>query len=199
MLAIKNYGLMWERANVFWGWANVTGSLLGRNRKYRNRINFREQIGVYVLYDRAMAPIYVGQAGLGEANLFARLKTHSNTRLHHRWEYFSWFGLRRANANGGLHGAQRATSRVSGELGKALNEIEAVLIAAMEPRFNKQGSRWIDSEEFIQVKDDRFDDLSNEAFHKMQASIEAKLDHLVKKGGKLDKIARKIDRAKSRL
>ena len=47
-------------------------------------IDFSNQIGVYVLYDRVCRPIYVGQAGQGSARLFNRLRTHRRDGLAHR-------------------------------------------------------------------------------------------------------------------
>src|SRR3569832_1312077 len=60
---IKNYGLMWRRDAVFWGKGNRKGVLEGR--RSGKTINFRDQIGVYVLYDESRRPVYVGQAGQG--------------------------------------------------------------------------------------------------------------------------------------
>src|SRR5580698_4334444 len=87
---IKNYGLMWRRDSVFWGRGYNRGSLQGR--RSRRVIDFREQIGVYVLYDEGRRPVYVGQAGQGNARLFNRLRNHRGDALSQRWQYFSWFG-----------------------------------------------------------------------------------------------------------
>ncbi|MHB1218335.1 MAG: GIY-YIG nuclease family protein [Alphaproteobacteria bacterium] len=146
---IKNYGLMWERDRVFWGRSGVEGELRGSSTS-RKGINFRDQIGVYVLYDEAMRPIYVGQAGRGNARLFNRLKQHARGRLRKRWSFFSWFGLLTIKKNGSLFAKDYSSKRVPSTLGDVLNEIEGVLIAAIEPRFNKQGSRFITTERFQQ-------------------------------------------------
>lgn len=58
---IKNYGIMWRRDRVFWGSGNHRGKFEGR--RSARIIDFRDQIGVYVLCDEARRPIYVGQAG----------------------------------------------------------------------------------------------------------------------------------------
>src|SRR5882757_3090737 len=88
---IKNYGIMWRRDHIFWGGSRQKGSLPGRRSS--RVVEFHDQIGVYVLYDEARRPIYVGQAGQGNARLFTRLRSHTKDSLAHRWHYVSWFGL----------------------------------------------------------------------------------------------------------
>lgn len=62
-MLIKNYGLFWNLEEVDWGYKGPGGSgtLLGRYaRKLRSEpVNFREQQGVYVLYDDNFRIIYV--------------------------------------------------------------------------------------------------------------------------------------------
>ena len=99
-MLISNYGLFWQRKYVHFGYGGNKGTLLGKmNQKKSFLVDFREQIGIYVLYDKDFIPIYVGQAGNGNANLFTRLKQHTTDTLCNRWEYFTWFGLRRVNTN----------------------------------------------------------------------------------------------------
>lgn len=131
---------MWRRDSVFWGLGSRKGVLQGR-RSHRV-IDFRKQIGVYVLYDEGRRPVYVGQAGQGNARLFSRLRSHRRDSLAPRWQYFSWFGLLRVNKSGRLSGWDDKSKRVSGTIGSTLNEIEGVLIAATEPPFNKQGAKF---------------------------------------------------------
>lgn len=50
MYAIKNYGILWKREYIFLGSQGVAGNLLGWRRKQREA-NFKEQAGVYILYD----------------------------------------------------------------------------------------------------------------------------------------------------
>jgi hypothetical protein len=137
---IKNYGLMWRRDSVFWGLGAKRGVLEGR--RSGSVIDFREQIGVYALYDETRRAIYIGQAGQGNARLFNRLRSHRRDNLAHRWQYFSWFGLLRVNKRGDLSGWDAPSKRVAGTIKSTLNEIEGVLIAATEPPFNKQGARF---------------------------------------------------------
>jgi hypothetical protein len=148
---IKNYGIMWRRDHIFWGRGSNKGCLEGRGSS--RVVDFREQIGVYVLYDEARRPIYVGQAGQGNARLFIRLRTHTRDHLAHRWAYASWFGLLPVNrGNGRLSGRDDPEKRVRGTLRTTLNEIEGVLIAATEPAFNKQGARFRGIARYRQVK-----------------------------------------------
>jgi hypothetical protein len=137
---IKNYGLMWRRDSVFWGKGRSRGVLEGR--RSGKVIDFRDQIGVYVLYDESRRPVYVGQAGQGNARLFNRLRAHRRDALAHRWHYFSWFGLLQINKSGRLSGWDAPQKRVSGTIVSTLNEVEGVLIAATEPAFNKQGAKF---------------------------------------------------------
>ena len=54
------------------------GSLKGRRagEALGNPVDFREQVGVYVLYDDNFRVVYVGQAGAGNQTLLGRLKQH---------------------------------------------------------------------------------------------------------------------------
>ena len=148
---IKNYGIMWRRDHIFWGRGRNKGALEGRSSA--RKVDFREQIGVYVLYDEFRHPIYVGQAGQGYARLFARLRSHTRDNLAHRWHYVSWFGLLAVNrVSGRLSGRDDPAKKVRGSLRSTLNEIEGVLIAATEPAFNKQGARFRGITRYRQVK-----------------------------------------------
>jgi hypothetical protein len=147
---IKNYGLMWSQDAVFWGRGGRRGVLEGQRKG--QTIDFREQIGVYVLYDEGRHPVYVGQAGQGNARLFKRLRSHRVDHLADRWRYFSWFGLLTVNKNKQLSGWDDKAKRVTGTIGSTLNEIEGVLIAATEPPFNKQGAKFRGTKRYQQVK-----------------------------------------------
>lgn len=173
---IKNYGLMWRRDSVFWGRGYNKGSLLGR--RSRREIDFRKQIGVYVLYDEARRPVYVGQAGQGNARLFNRLRSHQRDSLGPRWQYFSWFGLLNVNKNGHLSGWDDKSKRVSGTIGSTLNEIEGVLIAATEPPFNKQGAKFQGIPRYRQVLHQGADYVSLRQLRDMVRNINSKVDKL---------------------
>mgnify|MGYP007135460404 CR=1 FL=1 len=53
-----------------------------------------------------------------------------------------WFDFRRVNANGTLGLSNRLDWNVRGTALAARNDIEAVLTQVLEPRLNRQGSRW---------------------------------------------------------
>ena len=85
MLTIENFGRRWRRDKIAWGKGNNKGHLKGELRRSKKTIvDFREQIGIYVLYNNAGEPVYVGQAGIGNKRLFGRLKDHRNDHLRDR-------------------------------------------------------------------------------------------------------------------
>lgn len=171
MISIKNYGFMWERQGVFFGKPGISGTLLGSSKRIK-QVDFREQSGVYVLYDRHMVPVYVGQAGLGNSKLFERLRQHTKDHLWNRWDYFSWFGLCEVNNTGKLHMSDRPSRKLSGTVISALHEIEAILIQILEPKLNKQGPKWEDTEEYFQIEDDNIEDVSLETIYFKQNELE---------------------------
>jgi len=148
---IKNYGLMWRRDGVFWNTTSKYAEVYGRSQW--REINFATQIGVYVLYDENRRPIYVGQAGQGNARLFSRLHSHTRDHLAPRWRYFSWFGLLTVNKNGSLSAWDGPDKQVRGTIRSTLDEIEGVLIAATEPPYNKQGARFKGITRYRQILD----------------------------------------------
>ena len=153
-LAIKNYGHYWSRNLVNWGTRgkNNSGDMLGYlidNRKPRVT-DFRDQIGIYVLYAEQREVVYIGQAGSGGQQLFLRLRQHTRDHLRDRWQYFSWFGFRKVNGSGELSVAQHNSAKVQGNAKAALDEVEAVLLQLFEPRLNKRGPNWNGSEEYLQ-------------------------------------------------
>jgi hypothetical protein len=152
---IKNFGFLWERKYIKRGsgGAGNAGSLDGfRDGAKNSLIDFREQIGVYALYDENRSIVYVGQAGNGNATLFARLKQHmKGSNLWNRWIYFSWVGFRDVNESGFLSKKQSVTARIGGfKYGDALNEIEGILIELLEPKLNKQGGKLKNAMEYYQ-------------------------------------------------
>lgn len=173
---VKNYGLMWRRDTVFWGRGRNRGLLAGRRSK--RIIDFRDQIGVYVLYDEARKAIYVGQAGQGNARLFNRLRSHQRDSLAHRWHYFSWFGLLSVNKSGELSGRDDPLKRVTGTIRSTLNEIEGVLIAATEPAFNKQGARFRGISRYRQVPHPDADYVSTKDLRDVLSKLVRKVNDL---------------------
>jgi hypothetical protein len=162
MSTISNYGLLWERKYIFWGWPKMPGHLKGSNGKKkagRIEVDFREQAGVYILYDSNQIPVYVGQAGKGDKSLYSRLKDHKDDHLWNRWNYFSWFGLYSIDSNNELSIPEK-DAELTTTIKDALNDIEAVLIAGVEPKLNKRGANWGEATEWWQVQDDRVKDVT---------------------------------------
>jgi len=162
MPIIKNFGFLWERKYIYRGSGGDGNG--GHLKGYATKMvaDFRDQIGVYVLYDRNQSIVYVGQAGNGNATLFTRLKNHMDGPLWNRWEYFTWIGFRDVNADGRLSNQQAVDSGVSGfKYSDALNEIEGILIEVIEPKLNKQGGRLKAATEYYQHIDERIQEISN--------------------------------------
>jgi hypothetical protein len=154
-MLIQNYGLFWRRAWIHFGAGSNAGHLKGvrTGAKKSHPIDFREQQGVYCLYDDNFRLVYVGQAGgKNDQRLFDRLKQHREDFVSERWTKFSWFGVRSVLGGGQLK-AEKSTTHP--EIGDVLNHIEAILIAAAEPVHNRQGGRFGDSvEQYLQWRDD---------------------------------------------
>jgi len=178
------YGLLWQRKYVHLGAGGNKGTLLGRHRNY-GVVDFREQIGIYVLYDKDFVPVYVGQAGNGRATLFSRLKTHTRDHVWNRWEYFSWFGLRRVNAvNKKLSDYDDVDKKYAAPGSDVLNELEGVLIAAMEPKLNKQGPSFKDAQQFDQELDENVQDITLEDIDAKIEALSVRVEKISGKGKK---------------
>lgn len=153
-MLIRNYGLFWRRSDVFWGRPGVSGHLKGYPARGRFRtIDFREQQGVYCLYDDNFRMVYVGQAGANDdQRLFVRLRQHRTDALADRWARFSWFGIRWVTRQHVLAAEAEGAHTTSGAV---LNHIEAILISAAEPPHNRQGGRFGDDViQFLQFRDE---------------------------------------------
>lgn len=140
-MLIHNYGLFWRRSDIFWGRAKVSGHLRGYPARGAFRtVDFRNQQGVYCLYDDNFHLVYVGQAGANDnQRMFDRLKQHRTDALADRWQRFSWFGIRWVTKGDKLAAEADGAHTTAG---KVLNHIEAILISASEPPHNRQGGRF---------------------------------------------------------
>jgi hypothetical protein len=151
---IHNYGLFWQLEDVFWGRQKVEGHLKGvpaKNLKSKP-VNFREQQGVYVLYDENFRLVYVGQTGSGNQRLFARIRDHTSDNLAKRWSRFSWFGARWVKSNSEL---ANEVAQFHSPLNSVLDHIEAILITAAEPAHNRQGGRFGENvKQYLQYRDE---------------------------------------------
>lgn len=150
---IENMGLFWKADDVFWGQPKRQGTLLGVQAKNvtGSEINFRDQIGIYVLYSDYKI-VYVGQTGKGNQKLLHRLKQHLSDALSGRWDRFSWFGTRRVLGNNSLQTPKEAAHPSTEQI---LNYMEGILIHTAEPPLNRQGGRLKDVIRYLQVRDER--------------------------------------------
>jgi hypothetical protein len=116
-------------------------------------VNFRDQQGVYCLYDDNFRLVYVGQAGgKNDQRLFDRLRQHREDFVSERWSKFSWFGVRRVLLSNDL---ATETEAAHPDISHVLNHIEAILIAAAEPVHNRQGGRFGEKvDQYLQYRDD---------------------------------------------
>lgn len=157
-MLIRSVGLFWKETDVYWGAGNSAGSLLGvpSNGKTSAPIDFRQQIGLYVLYADYKV-VYVGQVGSGKMSLFGRLKQHRRDDLAGRWDRFSWFGIRVVHYNAkGVPYLAKSSMTLKPQLTDVLNHIEAILIHSVEPPLNRQGGRFGENvTRYHQVRDPR--------------------------------------------
>lgn len=129
---INSFGLYWNRNLVHW---KTKPDLLGVQQIGATSVNFKNQIGIYLLHD-SRETIYVGQAI--EQSLGQRLRHHTVDRLGGRWDRFSWFGFYPVIDNGELKDNLEFENITVQDFG---NILEAILIESIEPRQNrKQGN-----------------------------------------------------------
>jgi hypothetical protein len=195
---LKNYGILWDRERVFWGRGRARGQLLGGTAK--RPVDFRDQIGVYVLYDDAQKIVYVGQAGRKNQRIFARLKGHLKNHLAPRWRYFSWFGLLSVNKDGSLSGWDSPQKNVTTTIAGHLDGYEGVLIAASDPQFNRQGARFRSVRRYSQVTHPRsqhvslrsVSDVIAKSFHTVYDAQQSLADEQEKILEKLKKLSHEV-------
>jgi len=138
---INSFGLYWNRNLVHW---KTTPDLLGIQQIGATDVNFKDQIGIYLLHD-GRETIYVGQAI--EQPLGQRLRNHISDRLGGRWDRFSWFGLFPVNDNGGLNKDLKFDGITIKDFGDIL---EAILIESIEPRQNRKQGNLFAGIEYLQ-------------------------------------------------
>lgn len=138
---INAFGIYWNRELVHW---KTTPDLLGIQQVGASEVNFKDQVGVYLLHD-SRETIYIGQAI--EQPLGQRLKNHTTDRLSGRWDRFSWFGLYPVNENGKLNNSPQYNDITIQDLGDLL---EAILIESIEPRQNRKQGNLFYGMEYLQ-------------------------------------------------
>lgn len=134
--------------------------LLGRNGSNLPGLrlaDFRRQQGIYIIYGN-FGPHYVGltrKQGLGK-----RLKDHLKDGHAGLWDRFSWFGfcaVLKSRDKRGLCRIRKMSELSLGPSGKAIGDIEALLIKSMGLS-NVADMNFASAEEWMQVK-------SHEAAH----------------------------------
>lgn len=138
---INAFGIYWNRNLVHW---KTTPDLLGIQQIGASEVNFKDQIGIYLLHD-SRETIYVGQAI--DQTLGQRLKNHTTDRLGGRWDRFSWFGFYPVNSSGKLLLDIKLKDITVNHLGDIL---EAILIESLEPRQNRKQGNLFNGLEYLQ-------------------------------------------------
>ncbi|HMT34392.1 MAG TPA: HTH domain-containing protein [Chitinophagaceae bacterium] len=138
---INAFGIYWNRNLVHW---KTTPDLLGIQQIGATEVNFKDQIGIYLLHD-SRETIYVGQAI--EQTLGQRLKNHTTDRLGGRWDRFSWFGFYPVTENGKLNMNVKFKEFTIQNL---CDILEAILIESIEPRQNRKQGNLFYGHEYLQ-------------------------------------------------
>jgi len=178
---IRTFGLFWRREYINWNRSTENGELWGysHHRKSSEWVNFNSQWGIYILYHDYKI-VYVGQAGKGaKRTLFARLREHTRDGKNHRWNQFSWFGLKWVNKSSALSGGENIHTNKE----TILSTIEAILIDGCEPLLNKQGGQWKHAVKYYQHPPDSI-------------TIEEKLETILDKQHEIESLVRKVSGAK---
>ncbi len=157
---IRSFGLFWRRDEVTWapgaGNAGVF-RLLGRRNRNQPALevtDFRDQRGIYVLYDD-YGPYYVGLAR--DRAIRQRLREHTHDKHWDKWDRFSWFGFRRVLSGTDADGLQMLGTMpkqlVSGTA-STIGDIEALLMLSLGTveRGNTQTMKFKNADRWDQVQ-----------------------------------------------
>jgi hypothetical protein len=115
------YGVYWQRDKIEWKSPN----LIGYKQYNSTEINFNNQIGVYLLYDKDDKVVYVGYS---MDAIISRLKDHTMDDKANEWCKFSWFGFHPQDN-------KLLTTK------NIVLLLEAILIKSIKPKFNSQEGR----------------------------------------------------------
>ena len=154
---IKNYGLFWQADEIDWfprkgegGRFNMLGRQ-GMNRPGLRLADFKDNPGIYVLYDNHGA-YYTGLTT--EQGIGIRLRDHQQNDHAGNWVRFSWFGFRQVLKGVDDHGLCRLRELAklnAGDPKTFIRDVEALLIKAMGLR-NISQTQFSEAEEWVQVK-----------------------------------------------
>ncbi|MFC3182645.1 HTH domain-containing protein [Cypionkella sinensis] len=149
---VKCVGMYWNANKVSW---KTRPKILGQQQQGSKEIDFCEQIGIYLLYDRSRV-IYVGRSV--DRPLGQRLAEHTKDRLNGRWDRFSWFGLRGVDETGKL-----TEPDFNATQGQIIGLMEAILIEALEPPQNRKRGDDFSEIEYLQADDKEISSKKNKA------------------------------------
>lgn len=137
---IQCYGLFWDVDETEWSGRQFR--LLGRCGKQRGSLrvcDFRNQVGLYVLYDH-YGPYYVGLTR--KQPLGVRIRHHLDDHHQGLWNRFSWFGFRGVRKLRYADGTQALASlprNLFTDARETIADLEALLIQALGT--HKRGNR----------------------------------------------------------
>ena len=163
---IKCYGLFWSADEVEWSPGSGNRGayrLLGRVGQRRPSVavcDFRQQRGIYVLYDH-YGPYYVGLAR--DQDIGNRLRSHLRDHHQGKWDRFSWFGFRRvlnASDSDGMRKLGKYPNRLLTESKATIGDIEALLIQALgtHGRGNELQMKFASAQRWTQIQQHEADE-----------------------------------------
>ena len=118
--------------------------------------------------------MYVGEAGLqNKSNLFERLNAHRSDHLSDLWDQFSWFGCDKSHLD-----AQNVTAKLG------LQQMEAIVIAIVNPGNNKQSGTFAGATQIFQVSSESAEgdtDTKLERISQEITKLKSKLEVITKK------------------
>ncbi|MHC2086585.1 hypothetical protein [Methylobacterium sp. CM6244] len=86
--------------------------------------------------------------------LGARLRDHHKDHLDGKWDRFSWFGFNPVGAtpdSEGVLSLSQPRRDVTDDTSTTIGDLEALLIAAMGPKLNRQKMRFDEAERWEQI------------------------------------------------
>jgi len=180
-MLFQNYGLFWHADRIQWGSPGKgnQGRLLGYQAVRAGPIDFRKQRGVYALYDDNFEILYVGQAGYGNKRLYDRLDNHMSDHLGERWQRFSWFGIDPVKKVGKELCLVESEPKAP-QVNEVLNHLEAILIAAAEPKLNRQGGKFGKAQQFYQWHEEEDEEVEIR-LSSVELNLRELVDRLTKK------------------
>jgi len=156
-MQVTSYGLFWRADEIEWfpGQGNRKEfRLLGRigiNRPKLEVADFRRQQGIYILFDE-YGPAYIGLAK--RDRLGARLQDHLSDRLEGKWDRFSWFGfneIAESPDEDGVLSLEQPRQKLTDDTSTTIGDLEALLIATMGPKLNRQKMGFDGAKEWKQI------------------------------------------------